>query len=343
MRIAIANDVQLVVEGLRQIITAQKSYQLAWVAYDGAEAFEKCQKDTPDLLLLDLVMPIMNGVEAAKLIMQHCPCPILIVTSTVAGHSTLVFEAMGAGALDVVKTPELSGSGIREFLKKIQSISYLYTKHRENISEIDLNQANRKEKSTSQNASALPGLLVIGASTGGPMAVANVLSHLPLDTSLAIVLVQHVDAFFAEGLAAWLNDQTRFPVCVAKEGEVPAKGKVLIAGKDEHLIMGKDRCLHYTKEMANKAFVPSVDVFFHSVALNWPNRGIGVLLTGMGTDGAAGLKELRKTNWFTIAEHQSSCIVYGMPKAAIEVGAAVEIVPLEKIGQTIALTEKNLR
>lgn len=332
MRIAIVNDVKLVVEALRQVVASQVEHEVAWVAYDGADAVQKCKLDPPDLLLMDLVMPVMNGVEATRLIMKQCPCPILIVTSTVSGHSTLVFEAMGAGALDVVRTPEMIPSsigGAHDLVKKIKTIGCLIGK--------DAKQYNVSGdvRLPARSDASLPPLLVIGASTGGPMALSKVLSGISRDTPMAIIIVQHVDAFFAEGLAAWLSDQTHFPVQVASDFDSPKKGVVLIAGKDKHLVIGKDHLLRYTHEGSEKNFFPSVDVFFHSLSTNWPNQGIAVLLTGMGTDGAIGLKELREKGWFTIAEHQSSCIVYGMPKAAVDVGAAVEVVPLEKIGKTI--------
>lgn len=333
MRIGIVNDVRTVAEALRHIVTKSGENQVAWIAHDGAEAVQKCKRDTPDLILMDLVMPVMNGVEATRQIMKESPCPILIVTASVTGHSTLVFETMGAGALDVVRTPELGpGGGVTEakdLLRKIETISRLTGKTAK------VSQRTNFQEVPGKIHHKMPPLLVIGASTGGPMALAKVLSTIPVRTPLAIVVVQHVDSYFAEGLASWLADQTQFPVRVAVDGDIPKSGLVLLAGRDEHMAINSNNQLKYSTNGADKFYCPSVNVFFQSVAAHWATPGIAVLLTGMGTDGAQGLKALHDKGWFTIAEHQSSCIVYGMPKAAVDIGAATEIVPLEKIGHTI--------
>ncbi len=329
MRIAIVNDTLIAAEALRRVLKTVPEYEIAWLASNGAQAVAKCLKDTPDLILMDLVMPVMDGVEATHQIMTHSPCAILVVTATVNSHSPKIFEAMGYGALDVVRTPIIGLSGYTEgganLLSKIATIAKLIGK-----------QSRRRSTLKYYNLPKLSSLLVvIGASTGGPQALATILSHLDKNFAAAIVIIQHVDAQFAPGLAEWLDNQTRLSVKVASAGCQIEVGKVLIAGTNEHLVLQSNRTLICTKEPRDYIYRPSVDVFFKSVAQHWPARGVGVLLTGMGKDGAVGLKLLRSAGWHTIAQDQSSSVVYGMPKAAAELGAALEILPIEAIAPAL--------
>jgi len=337
MKIAIVNDVLMAVEALRRVVITVPNYQVAWIARDGAQAVAKCAKDTPDLILMDLLMPVMNGVEATRQIMQNTPCAILLVTASIKGNSSKVFEAMGHGALDVVSTPVLGKSGnpqaAQALLTKIATISRLVGKSAPNRrSQHQI--LHSKSKSLNLKFSSSP-LVVIGSSTGGPKALAKILSDLPKNFCGAVVIIQHVDFQFARGLSEWLNQQIPLQVELAQEDSRLTPGKVLIAGTNDHLLLLPNLRLIYTKEPRNYPYRPSVDVFFKSVAQNWPGKGTGVLLTGMGKDGAEGLNQLRSKGWHTIAQDRNSSIVYGMPKAAAEMGAAVEILPLNAIAPAI--------
>jgi chemotaxis response regulator CheB len=330
VRIAIVNDVVMAVEAMRQVLARAPQHQLAWIARDGAQAVEQAAHDTPDLILMDLIMPQMDGVEATQRIMAQSPCAIVVVTASVGTNSSKVFEAMGAGALDAVNTPILAGvgtpDGAASLLDKIEIIRKLLGA-----------DASRKPKppSAARLKHARVGrsqLVAIGASAGGPAALAKVLSPLPPDFPAATVIVQHVDARFAPGLAAWLAQQTRLPVRVAVEGDRPVPATVLLAGAENHLAFGGSGSLGYGRQPVNCSYRPSVDVFFRSVTRFWRGDVIGVVLTGMGRDGAEGLKLLRQAGHCTIAQDKASCAVYGMPKAAAELDAASEILPLGRIG-----------
>lgn len=179
-------------------------------------------------------------------------------------------------------------------------------------------------------------LLVIGASAGGPAALVKVLSALPADFPAAVVVIQHVDEEFAIGMAEWLSQQSPLPVRVALEGDRPEPGKVLLAATQDHLALNNAGVLGYTPNPKDYVYRPSVDVFFQSVCRFWRGEAVGVLLTGMGRDGAIGLKALRDTGWHTIAQDQATSAVYGMPKAAATLNAAVDILALEQIGPTLA-------
>ncbi|MEH2059694.1 MAG: chemotaxis response regulator protein-glutamate methylesterase [Nostoc sp.] len=310
MRIAIANDMFMAVEALRRILVKVPDYQLAWVAYDGAEAVSKCAADTPDLILMDVLMPSMDGVEATRRIMSQSPCAIVMVTASVNHYTAKVFEAMGYGALDAINIPVFGDDGL---LNKIATIAQLVG------------------KSSHRRSLSLPPLIVMGASTGGPQALTTILSQFPQDFRAAVVIVQHIDAQFVQGFAAWLNEQIPLPVQLAIADAIPQPGKILVADTNDHLVMRPNLTLRYDKQPLNFSSYRSIDVFFTSVAKNWPGKGIGVLLTGMGRDGAQGLKRLRQEGWQTIAQDRKTCVVYGMPKVAVELGSAVEVLPVEAI------------
>lgn len=333
MKIAIVNDMVIAVEAIRRVLLTIPEYQVAWIAKNGAEAVAKCAQDTPDLILMDLIMPVMDGVEATRLIMKQSPCAIVIVTANVAQNTAKVFEALGCGALDAVNTPILGSQGKPEaalaLLGKIATISKLIGKSSKTLNS-QLQTLSPKSHSLTF-ATSLPPLVAIGSSTGGPKALATIVSRLPANFDAAIAIVQHVDAQFAVGMIDWLNDLTPLTVKKASVGDRPEKGTVLVACTNDHLWMQPNQMLNYTKDPIDYPYRPSIDVFFKSIAQYWTPKGIAILLTGMGRDGAEGLKLLRSHGWHTIAQDKESCVVYGMPKAAIELNAAVEVLNPEAI------------
>ena len=326
MRIAIVNDSPMALEVMRRIVDTSGTHQVSWLARNGAEAVEKCARDRPDLILMDLIMPEMDGVDATRRIMAATPCAILIVTATVHARAPKVFEALGAGALDAVCTPVVGGDGAAggaaALCAKIDVMRRLIGTGSERL---------REPPQLSPPADRPEPLIVFGASAGGPAALAAILGELPRDFPAASVIVQHVDEEFAPLMASWLNDQSRLPVKLAQEGDQPRSGVVLMAATNDHLVFVNERTLGYTRHPQSHPYRPSVDVFFESVARHWPGKIIGVLLTGMGRDGARGLKALRDGGALTISQAREGCVVYGMPKAAAEIGAAAEVLPLEKI------------
>jgi chemotaxis response regulator CheB len=332
MRIGIVNDVPLACEALKRALAQRPGFHVAWTAKNGAEAVAACAQDRPDLVLMDLIMPVMDGVEATRRIMAATPCPILVVTSNVGANAGRVYDAMGHGALDAVDTPVAPAGGKQinaaPLLAKIEIVSRL-------IAEPSANHARGSLALRAPAAKRGPHLVGLGASAGGPAAIATVLGALPRDFGAAIVVVQHVDLEFAAGMADWLNGASPLPVRLAREGDVPESGKVLLAGTNDHLELGSAGVLTYTAEPRAYVYRPSVDVFFESVVRYWPGAVTGVLLTGMGRDGALGLKALRNAGHYTIAQDQATSAVYGMPKAAARLDAAVEILPLSAIAPAI--------
>ena len=342
MRIAIVNDLALAREVLRRLVLSVPGHTVAWTAENGEVAVRKAAQDRPDIILMDLVMPVLDGVEATRQIMAHSPCPILLVTSTVTGNFNMVFRAMGYGGFDAVNTPTLAPDGS---VKDGAGI----------LARID--KLNREQKAPTRAASSaakpalggglpvasvpgLPTVVVLGASTGGPDAVASILKALPASLPAAVVIIQHIAADFAPGLARWLQGYSALPIRLAASGDELKSGQILLAGTDDHLVLRGDRRLAYTADPLDYSYRPSVDVFLNSLATAWPRPGMAVLLTGMGNDGAQGLLALRQLGWHTIAQDQGTSIVYGMPRAAADVGAACQILPLAQIGEAIVARVK---
>lgn len=328
MRIGIVNDRPLAVEALRRAVALKPEHEVIWVARHGGEAVELCAKATPHLVLMDLIMPEMDGVEATRRIMASTPCAILIVTASVGANSRRAFEAMGHGALDAVDTPGLGSAdpqqSVARLLTKIETVGHMLG-HKRGARRVERHQPARRR------LLAVNRLVAIGASAGGPAALATVLRGLPKDFPAAIVIIQHVDEQFTAGMAAWLGQQTPLTVRVAVEGDRLAPGTVLLAGTSNHLVFKEADRLGYEIEPSECAYRPSVDVFFQSVSHHWPGEAVGVLLTGMGRDGAVGLRALRNQGHHTIAQDEASSAVYGMPKAAARLQAAVDILSVDRI------------
>lgn len=337
MRIAIVNDLALAVEVLRRMVRTVPEHQVAWTAANGVEAVEKCAQDRPDVILMDLVMPLMDGVQATRMIMKQSPCAVLIVTATVCGNADKVFAALSAGALDAVATPVFGVAGGidggEELLRKIALMEKLVV------------HAGHELPAPSVPAprgvpSQVPPIVALGASTGGPNALAVILRGLPQNLRAAVVVVQHLDLQFVPAFADWLGDQTDLSVAVIRERMKPGAGTIYVAGTNDHVVVGADLTFHYTSEPTEYPYRPSVDELFLSMSRYWPRSGVACLLTGMGRDGAQGLLALRRAGWQTIAEDKKTCVVYGMPRAAVEIDAAVEVLPLEGI---LAAILKELR
>lgn len=336
MKIGIVNDQAVSMDILKKVITAA-GHEIAWVAHNGEKAVEKCCAHVPDIVLMDLVMPVLDGAAATQVIMQSCPCPILVVTASIEGNSAKVFEAMGAGALDVVTTPRQKNGEIEggdALLSKISVIGKL--------------QGNKKEKSTPKpvpRVRMVPPLLAIGSSTGGPSALAALLGALPEDFPAAIAIAQHVDGNFSENLAQWLDSQTGLKVELARRGMVMQAGKVVIAPGDRHMRMGPGGLVELSRGAGENLYVPSVDVLFESLCCaGFPSNSAAVLLTGMGADGARGMLELRNSGWMTVAQDKESSVVWGMPGAAVKMDAAREICSIDDMaGLLVRHFKKHFR
>ncbi|MFM7807967.1 MAG: chemotaxis protein CheB, partial [Planctomycetota bacterium] len=253
------NDLPLALEALRRSVARIPGASVAWTAADGEQAVTRCRADRPDLVLMDLIMPVMDGVEATRRIMKECPCPILVVTATVTGNAARVFEALGAGALDAIDTPNLtSEAGFDALCRRIGHIERL----------------TREERGTARLPAAAPAAapdagaspVLVGASTGGPQALCALLQAWPKPLPFSAVIVQHLDAVFMAGLAEWLAKETGHRVALSVPGSMPTAGTVWIAGGMDHLEFARNGAFRSRRPDASDLHHPSVDALFESAA-----------------------------------------------------------------------------
>jgi chemotaxis response regulator CheB len=311
------------------VVAEEPDITVAWTAADGEEAVRKCRQERPDMILMDIVMPHVDGVEATRRIMLETPCPILIVTASIGANVSAAFEAMGAGAVDVVATPQVGEHETRRMLlEKIRQVAA----YSDNPAPVDF-----RSRKTSRRTDAC---VLIGSSAGGPAALTGIISALPADLKACIAIVQHIDERFSTELAAWLGENSSLPVRLAEDGDEVTSGKILVARGGRHLVFGPGRRFRY-QDQPRLSYQPSVDVLFESAVSFGPPRLLGILLTGMGRDGAAGLRQLREAGHLTIAQDQKSSAIYGMPRAAVELGAASEILSPSQIAERIASWSRN--
>jgi len=277
-----------------------------------------CTDLRPDLVLMDLDMPLLDGVEATRRIMANAPCAILVVTARPQDNVGQVFRALGAGALDVVATPVLLGQpgGEAALLAKIRTIGKLVA---------------GRPAPVPAGVPHVARLVAIGASTGGPAALARLFSLWQPPPDTAAVVVQHIDSSFAAQLVRWLGEQSPAKIAPIADGDHLEGGMVQVAATADHLRLASGHRLRYDAGPCDEIHRPSIDIFFHSVARHWGRAAAGILLTGMGRDGAAGLFAMRAAGHATIAQDEASSAVYGMPRAAAEMNAAQKILPLDNI------------
>lgn len=326
LRVLIADDSPIVRELLTLILEAQAELEVVATAASGDEAAALARELAPDVITMDLQMPGSDGFAGIARIMSETPTPILVLSSD--REALKGFRALSLGALDLLEKPSADelphfGAELARRLRLLASVPVI--RHGRGLRPQALPAAGRRAQAE---------VVVIGASLGGPRALAAVLAALPADFPTPIAVVQHISAGFTEGLARWLRSETRLEVVEATEGARLEVGRVLIAPGDRHLEISRGRA-HLQGGAAVDGFRPSVSTLFHSAAASYGSRACGVLLTGMGKDGADGLLALRKAGALTIAQDEASCAVFGMPRAAIGLGAVEQVLPLGRIAAAL--------
>jgi len=335
IRVLVVDDSLVAREMLQQILASDPAIKVVGTAQDGAEAVTSVAKLRPDLVTMDIHMPKMDGLAAIEQIMAFTPTPILVVSSSVHGEGVgRAFDALSGGALEVVKKPEprdwedlerIGRDIIRrvKYLSRIKVITHIRGRHAR--PEIDVPAFDAAPVSAGGRS-----LVAIGSSTGGPSALLNVLGRLPGDFPVPLVVAQHIADGFIPGLVTWLNSGCAIQVRAAEDGDTLQPGVAYFAPTGCNLeVEGTRIC--FTPTRRAQLYVPSADVLFESIARTVRSRAVGVLLTGMGADGAAGLKVLHDTGAATIAQDEATSTVFGMPKAAIDLGAASSVLAVNDI------------
>lgn len=336
IRVLVIDDSPVVQSVLSKVLSSEPDIEVVGAAADPFEARDWILRDPPDVITLDVEMPQMDGVTFLKRLMSFRPLPCIMVSSYTRENSHRTLEALEAGAVDFIPKPlhdvknglaELKG----EIAAKIRAAAKANVKR-------PIRFARRKK-----TVCSLPGVrssnivIVIGASTGGTEAVRKVLEAMPRDVN-GIVIVQHMPGRFTGAFAQRLNDIVPMNVREAKNGDRVETGIALVAPGGLHVLLNKDKHGYYItlKEGIPVSFQrPSIDVLFSSVAKVAGKSAIGVLLTGMGSDGAVGLMAMKDAGAFTVAQDENTSLVFGMPRSAIELGAVEKVVPLDDIGQVI--------
>jgi two-component system chemotaxis response regulator CheB len=339
IRVLVVEDSMTVRARLMEILSGDPEIELVADAQDGKRAIELCLLHRPDLVTMDMMLPVMTGLAATEYIMAHCPTPILIVSASInRGELFRTYDALAAGAVDVLEKPtgaEADGIWERRFIATVKLVSRIriITHLRARLPDLSLPRVKPSAPLPLGPATDRKfELVAIGASTGGPAAIVKILQALPADFRLPIVFVLHINEPFGSAFADWLDGQVGRPVAYAREGDhvASAAGRVVMAPIGRHLTVSDGR-FHLTVDPERHSCRPSVDVLFESIARYCGPSSIACLLTGMGRDGASGLLKLREAGALTIAQDESSSVIYGMPREAALLGAAVQILRLDEI------------
>jgi two-component system chemotaxis response regulator CheB len=343
IRTLLVEDSPTVRERLADILTADPEIELVGEAEDGKRAIELCAEVRPDVITLDMMLPVMTGLAATEYIMAHCPTPILIVSSSVnRGELFRTYEALAAGAIDVLEKPgshDDDDQWARKFLSAVKLVSRIRP-----ITHLRARMSGRPPPSA-QSPTKTPDLptaangfkvVAIGASTGGPGAIIEILRALPRDFQLPVLLVLHINEPFGAAFADWLDGQTDPRVLYPNEGDLVSSvaGRVVMAPGDRHLLVRGGQ-FRLTRDAERHSCRPSVDVLFESLAAEYGAQAAACLLTGMGSDGAAGLLAIRRAGGLTIAQDEATSVIYGMPREAVALGAATHVLPLPQIGPAL--------
>lgn len=336
IRVLVADDSATAREYLVYLLGEDPALRVVATARDGVEAVAEAERLKPDVIVMDVHMPRMDGFEATRQIMGRVPAPIVMVSaSTSREEVAMTFEALQAGALTVVDKPggpdhPRHAESARRLVETVKLMAEVKVVRR---------WPKRERPLPPSPPSVRPDrkihLIAIGASTGGPQVISEILARLAGDVAAPILVVQHIAPGFTAGLVEWLGQATRLAVKLAEPGESARPATVYFAPDGSQIGITKDGRVRLTKELTEDGFCPSASYLFQSVAEAYGPSALGILLTGMGRDGAAGLKKLRAAGGMTIAQDKESSVIFGMPAEAIRLGAAEYVLSPVQISEMI--------
>jgi two-component system, chemotaxis family, protein-glutamate methylesterase/glutaminase len=337
VRVLIADDSAFMRTALSRMIASEAGLEVAATARSGSDALQKIASTDPDVVTLDLEMPGLNGLETLREIMKRFPRPVIVVSAAIEKDSEIAFDALSAGAFDYIPkqiaATSLEITHIRsELIAKIRSAG----SHRRT----DPDSQNKKpvlsdSNMTGQRAPVPPEIVAIGASTGGPRALQDLLPRLPGNLPVPLVIVQHMPIGFTSMFAARLNRLCSISVREARDQEPLQRGVAYIAPAGRHMLIKQapdsQSLISLESSPVDTPYVPSVDVLMKSVAAVYGSRAAGVIMTGMGSDGAEGVKAIYDSGGLTIGQDKASCVVYGMPRVCARLGILTSVLPVSQI------------
>lgn len=342
-KVLVVEDSAVAREFLVYVLGSDPEISVVGTAKNGEEAVTAAKHLKPDIITMDIHMPAMNGFEATRKIMETCPVPILIVSgSSSAEEVATTFRAIEAGALSVVPRPRGMGhpgheETIKELIQQVKLMAEVKVVRRwprqrkKSISSPVLLQPEAKLYETRQEIK----LIAIGSSTGGPLALQTILSRLPSDFPVPVLIVQHIAAGFLTGLVEWLSETSTLPLRIASNGELAQPGHAYFAPDDFHMRLQDNHVLLLSKDPPENGMRPSVSHLFRSAAETFGARAAGILLTGMGKDGAAELKLMKEKGAMTVAQDEESAVVHGMPGEAIKLDGVTYVLSPDKIANML--------
>lgn len=332
IRVLIVDDSNVARQMLREILEEQEDIEVVAEAVNGKEAVVLVQQLRPDLVTMDLNMPVMNGLEAIEHIMHNKAVPILVVSSET--DAELAYQALCNGALEVIGKPSFDLNEIELFLHQVRLLS--------GVPVITRMQRFSKAEQFTKIASKLGfavsepeehPIFAIAASTGGPKALANLLAVLPVGFPAPILIAQHISNGFIEGMAQWLSSISLLPVKVAEDGEMLVAGKVYLSPSEQHLTITKDYRVKLKERAEKDIYHPSCDEMLSSVAQVFGKDAIGIIMTGMGRDGTKGMADIYKQGGITLAQDEASSVIYGMNAEAVNAGVILRELPLSNLAE----------
>ena len=355
IRVLLADDSATTRSYLAGLIAAAPGLTLVGEARDGEEAVRMVEALHPDVVSMDIRMPRLDGLEATRQIMASRPTPTVVVSALVDEDVDLSFKAMEAGALAVLRKPPAHrdpdySTLQREFITTLKAMAGVTVVRRWQDTSANGTNGEASAKSvnnqtfTTNSTQARPELIAIGASADGPSALSDLLAGLPTDFVPPVIIVQHMPDEFLPGLARWLGKHTSLRVCMAESGQTLQPATVYLAAGGAHLTVARRGRLLIANKLAdkmNERYCPSIDVFFASVAEVCGTTGVGIILTGMGDDGAKGLLGIRKAGGRTFAQSEASCTVFGMPAVAIANGAVEQSMTPGQMAQALRRLTEN--
>jgi two-component system, chemotaxis family, protein-glutamate methylesterase/glutaminase len=340
IRVLIVDDSTFVRQALTRMLASDPGIEVVGSASDGHEGYEKACALRPDVITLDIKMPKMDGLEALRRIMKDCPAPVLLLSSHTSEGADVTLRGLEIGAMDFVDKESVQGHmnllGLAEELKaKVRALASV---PRGRVASFSPRPWPQRPVKLPARAAHGAEVVVIGTSTGGPPALQAIIPRLPEGFPSAVLVVQHMPVGFTRSLAERLDSRSVLNVREAEDGEAVAPGSVLVAPAGRHMKVrrrGKEAHVWLDDEPRSALHRPSIDVLMASVARVYGSKVLGVVLTGMGSDGVIGLRAIREAGGRALAESEETCVIYGMPKAAVEAGVVDESFPLDRMADEI--------